>query len=585
MTNFHNPYNFVPALPRDSVKGELGDRSPVGHHAYLDHHWSGTIAVKLTTKTPLLIPDALKPGDEDSRGHKTFDLRKVNDLPYLPPTSIKGMLRSAYEAVTNSRLSVFAEHDKRLFYRMNASDGLSLVPARIEQGKVRLMMGTNLQLPTWDTQRQKWQLFGSMYAAWLPRYDRSTGEIARFAVQYPSGQLPEHNQHVSAWLEEYQKTTGDGRLIFKYWKVRKIVPYGNQLGREPQPGKEFRSHAPTGKQMISVEGYVCVTNANAQNKHDERVFFHKPNLSKKLLALESYVKADWEYLIDNYEELHKGKAPDCATQWSRHIINASSVRSLSDGTLCYALVEEDENGGDWIVVQLYPVMIARDIFPEPPTKLLAKALRPARLIENLSPADRVFGWVRQNDRNSNQSNGKVSAYKGQLRVHSVECVSTDSIQSFSEQGFPLAILGQPKPQQARFYAAKNQKGDAFADGTAKSEGYQEPSQGLRGRKVYPHHKDLPANHWENPQHDRTQQPNTQPPNNGHYQEYRRPKKDGQEQRDDQNRSIRAWVKQDVEFTFKIDVVNLSEVELGALLYLLDLPNDHYPSSVTLTRGI
>ncbi|HLO88054.1 MAG TPA: hypothetical protein VK203_24045, partial [Nostocaceae cyanobacterium] len=28
--DFHNPYNFVPALPRN-IKGELGDRPPCGH--------------------------------------------------------------------------------------------------------------------------------------------------------------------------------------------------------------------------------------------------------------------------------------------------------------------------------------------------------------------------------------------------------------------------------------------------------------------------------------------------------------------------------------------------------------------------
>lgn len=567
MTHFHNPYNFVPALPRTSVKGELGDRQPVGHHAYLDNCWTGTIAVKLTTKTPLLIPDALQPGDE-REGHKTYGLRKLDDLPYLPPTSIKGMLRSAYEAVTNSRLSVFVGHEKRLFYRMNASDGLSLVPARIEQGQVRLMMGTTSQLPTWNSNRQQWQISGAMYAAWLPRYDRNTGEIANFAVRYSDGQLPEHGQQVYMWLEEYQKTSRNGRPIFKYWKVSKIARNESQLGNQPTIGRAHGSHSPTGREMIRTMGYVCITNANAQKKHDERVFFHKSNLQSNLLTLEAYVKEDWQYLIDNYKELHEGKEPDCAREWSNHITNAANVRSLQDETLCYALVEEYD--GQWFVEQLYPVIIARDIFAEPPSELLDRSLRPADSVEKLSPADRVFGWVRQNDRDPQKSDDPVNAHKGQIRVHSVQCNSPDPIQRFGEQGFPLAILGQPKEQQTRFYAAQNQQGKAFADGTAKSEGYQDSSQGLRGRKVYPHHRDLPDSHWDHPECDRTQQQH-----NGHYHEYRRPKKDGQEQRDDQNRSIKAWVKQNQEFTFKIDVVNLSNEELGALLYLLNLPKDHY----------
>lgn len=37
-----------------------------------------------------------------------------------------------------------------------------------------------------------------------------------------------------------------------------------------------------------------------------------------------------------------------------------------------------------------------------------------------------------------------------------------------------------------------------------------------------------------------------------------------------SRSIQAWVKPEVKFKFTIDVVNLSSVELGALLWLLSL---------------
>src|SRR5580765_7272976 len=59
--DFHNPYNFIPAPPRDHIDGsksDLGDHMPVGHDSYKDDLWSGRIAVKLTTQTPLLIPDA-----------------------------------------------------------------------------------------------------------------------------------------------------------------------------------------------------------------------------------------------------------------------------------------------------------------------------------------------------------------------------------------------------------------------------------------------------------------------------------------------------------------------------------------------
>ena len=135
--------------------------------------------------------------------------------------------------------------------------------------------------------------------------------------------------------------------------------------------------------------------------------------------------------------------------------------------------------------------------------------------------------------------------------------------------FLWPFWGAPKPEQARFYIARDKNGQPLVANTDKAEGYQD-GQGLRGRKVYPHHQGLPDQHWKNPMSDRTQHPSQ----NGHFQEYRRPRKDG-EQRDDQNRSITDWVKQDVSFTARIDVTNLSEVELGALLYLLTFPENYF----------
>jgi CRISPR-associated protein (TIGR03986 family) len=581
VTDFHNPYNFVPALPRNSVKGELGDREPCGHHAYLDNHWSGTITVNLTTKTPLLIPDALKPGDEDGTGHKTYDLRKLNGMPYLPPTSIKGMLRAAYEAVTNSRLSVFVGHGDRLAYRMSTKMGLRMIPARIENNAIRLLPGNS------DI-KQDGSPDEVMYAAWLPRYSR--GRVSLDAVKYPDRSLPQHKQKVKAYVELIQHYRWDrGRNAhvpdFQYLRVLEVVRDRESLQKErlsPSSNKiDGRSYHQPLKKCMEISGYVYVSNANIDRKHDERIFFDASD-EPLIATLTPQLKQQWSQLITNYQTEHKDEicvkrknSPPALSYsfWSRHITHgqyelAEEEKNLTEGSLCYALV--DNSNGNPTVIGLYPVMISRELFDNAPDKLFHCSLRPAKELKLLSPADRVFGWVRQNDEKGKKNDAEIIAYKGQLRVHSVKCESADSIQTFGDDGFPLAILGQPKPQQTRFYAAKNEQGKAFEDGTAKGEGYQNSSQGLRGRKVYPHHKDLPNEHWNNPEHDRTQQVN-----NEHYQEYRRPKKNGQEQRDDQNRSIKAWVKPDTAFTFSIDVVNLSGVELGALFYLLDLPTEQY----------
>lgn len=138
---FHNPYNFVPAPPRKTNHPELGDHEPIGHHVLHPDRYTGVIRVKMRAVTPLLIPDAANAVDVGDE-HMSFPVRLDADgKPYIPPTSVKGMIRSAYEAITNSRLAVFpgteasgrrnaTGHGMRLAFRRPAR--VEVVPARVE---------------------------------------------------------------------------------------------------------------------------------------------------------------------------------------------------------------------------------------------------------------------------------------------------------------------------------------------------------------------------------------------------------------------------------------------------------------------
>lgn len=540
--NFHNPYNFIPALDRKTDDEKLGDcPKPVGHGCYHLDRWTGRIAVKLTTVTPLLIPDASEMSHDEESQHSTYPLRLgVDGKPYLPPTSLKGMLRSAYEAVTNSRLSVFFKHDRRLAYRMSAKRGTISKPARVEK------RGDRLYLRILEDS----SCVGG--AAKLPRYDKKgrapdKGE-RRKALKYRStNQLPQHGKPVFVQLSK--------------GKVTQIEP-----GDSPNlSGTNWK------------RSWACVTGANIGGKEYERVFID--NGDDRVIEVNKNMITLWEDLITDYQKTHekelqerkkKGKSPSDylgqepgQTAWSHHVRDKSAVE-FKEGTLCYVELEEGadlENLHPNDVVALQPVTISRRLYDTEPEKLLPKSLHPAQTKQELSPADRVFGWVNQNGQGS---------YKGNLRVHSVECQTpkSEAISEFGDLGVPLAILGEPKPAQTRFYCAEDKEGTPIKQGQSKEHGYSSKERGLRGRKAYPHHRDLPDGYWNKPTRDRTEVEM-----NGHYQEYRRPK--GEKERDSQNRSITAWVNPGTEFTFDIDVTNLSDVELGALLWLLSLPDHHY----------
>ncbi len=559
--DFHNPYNFVPAPPRNTQDPDLGDHEPVGHHRLFPDRYTGVIRVKMTAITPLLLPDAANATDIGD-GHKSFPVRLDADgKPYIPPTSVKGMLRSAYEAITNSRLAVFPGHEAsgsrdatghgaRLAFRRPAR--IDVVPARVEEceeDRVVIRILSQLWLKS---------------AAKLPRYearpqrtDNRKGE-SRAALRYPNNSLPQHGDHVVVRVE------ANGR-------VSEIRPYTQGMLTQGY-----------------YEGWVVITEPNINTKRYERVFVVTGR--DQQLTLENQeaqrIRQLWTELIENYQQTHvkdleqrdkRGQRPTDylgdkpgQTAWSRHIWDKEYVK-LKAGTLCYVRVENKTITG------VYPVTISRDLYSVSPLSLLPSSLRPATQIQELSPADRVFGWVNQE--------GK-GAYRGQIRIGPVVCQTSpdQAIEWFNkkkrnlygeeakqEPGLPLAILGQPKPQQARFYVANSPNGEAQENAITKEEAGYRPGKGLRGRKVYPHHRTLPPGYWDNAMEDRTQRAI----NGKYFQEYRRPMLNGKEQRDDQNRSIQGWVKPGTEFSFDIHIINLSKVELGALLWLLSLPKEHY----------
>ena len=535
--DFHNPYNFIPSPPRNTDHSELGDREPAGHGSYRKDHWSGRIAVQVRTVTPLLIPDASRE-QEDCNQHKIQPIREGPEgTPILPPTSIKGMLRAAYESITNSRLGVWQGHQDRLAYRMPA--GSTVFPARVERQNDTLFLRVMKK------------------AAKLPRYGKDKnlqsnesdkGENHQARKYEGSCELPQHRDPVWVRLNNKQIVT-------------EISP-NNGNG------------APNGKGW--QKGWVCVTGPNIQGKTNERVFIESQN--DKQHKVDGEIRDLWEELVRNYQQTHKqeleqrrraGHSPQAylgsepgRTGWSRHVWDSQEL-TLDEGTLCYVEFGKNNN-----IKSVQPVTISRRLYECSPEKLLDDSLKPAGSLKELSPADRAFGWVKPKGHGS---------YKGNVRVNHVVCQSNNAIerfgnpeQPFQEPGLPLQILGPPKPQQTRFYTAENKNGNPLQDKSAKARGYETLNRGLRGRKVYPHHRGLPEGHWSTPLEATTQQQH-----NGHYREYRRPPKENDEQRDSQNRSTQGWVKPGVTFTCNVDVTNLSSVELGALLWLLELPQDHY----------
>ncbi|HYH64766.1 MAG TPA: TIGR03986 family CRISPR-associated RAMP protein, partial [Urbifossiella sp.] len=551
---FAHPYYFLPLKDRTSFAGELADGPPAGHARYEPGRYSGTVRVRLTTETPLLVcdtdPTTVEECNQDGvpagqkKGHKTFAVRKDGDRPRLASSSVRGALRAAFEAVTNSRFGVFpfdpdtaGGHARRLGLRPPAQSGLITVPVRVEAHagglRARVLAGTTPLAADGRPANG-----APVPAACVAMYNRDWN--------VPNAAALRHGDAGWAFVGPWQHQR------FRFWNVEAVHVGPDRPTRPPttfRPGRQ-RAGQSDWDEARWCRGWVCVTHRNIDGKHDERFFFDEGE--PRYADLGPAAAADYAHLIRDYQEVHAEELrrgvtrppalkADC--RFSRHITHdlkhvAAAEREAADGTLAYAALRSE--GGRLVVAALYPVMISRRLHPRSPLDLVPKNLLPAVSEAQLSPADRVFGWVRQQV----APGGTEPAHRGHVRVGPVGCVTPNAVEDFPEP-VPLAILGQPKPAQGRFYLG-GADGRALPDRIDKEKaGYREGNR-VRGPKVYPHHRrGLDAETWR-----------------------------GRE-RSSQNRSVRGWVKPGVVFEFDLAVTNLTAFELGGLLWLLSLPAGHF----------
>ncbi len=523
--DFHNPYNFVPTRQRPD-QGELSDHVPDSLSRMHEDRFSGRMRVKWVAVTPLLVPDASRAGvTADDARHTTLPVRVDHDgHPYLAATSIKGVVRATVEALTNSRFGVAnaALSKDRLGLRRTTQQARDLIPVQLVEVDGRLRARAYRG-------RRHVPLDGVMAAAWLPFYGHR--------VLHADGTLPKHGQEVVAVIERNRHPRG-----FGYDKVVSL----HDANAQPVPGDG----------QFAFSGVVVVTGRGADNKHDERVFFDDRD-GPEFLEIGQDAEEHWRALMEDSTALLREAQSSPGPEWPLHLTDPGR-RIFGPGLLAYAEVE------DSIITKLLPTTVSRDLHPESPRQRIQDWVRPAKTAEELSLADRLFGWVRS-------GNGEgPGALRGRVRI--TPSVGDKEVREFD---MPLQILSTPKPQQGRFYLGKVDdtntglvsahdvgltKEQAGYRGAWLDKGGNHP----RGFKVYPHH----ANRVDPPG---AAEPYWSPTKDPLTTEFIRPRPtEGGDpaRRDSQNRSIQGWVEPGTSFEFDVWVDNLTQVELGALCYVL-----------------
>ena len=565
---FLNPYNFVSISPRPKAGTPLGDGRPPGHGRYHEDRWHGSIPVTITVRTPLLIPDhttaALR--QTDSRDTPPLDVRTDHqERPVLAGSAVKGMLRSAYEAVTNSRFGVFIG-DRPLAIRANANDALKLRPAHVVVGKDRLTLRWLASLRPNPPQNGVYP----QTAVWVP-----------ITLLNKAG--AKHGDTVEAWMHLFRWT--GGRRTAYVWRASEIAVTGKMLSAQgDEQSVRSRKLTPVNRPAVRVTAIVHRTHGRfpakpgaGQKKHDERLFVTKvidtqhatPEFHNT--ALTDELSASWRRVIDSFAAAHETE-PDLTSSYGTYVTDPQRWRVLRPGHTCYVEISSDRTNGKTAetITALLPAMIGRRPFPGTPGGNLPNEHHPPSALGELSPADRVFGWVRQLDGQAVERREPGLAYRGHLRIEpGNEQPGANSIdRSFTP--LRLTTLNSPKPEQFLFYLG-DKKGQPL-DGAAKqaNRGYRVehngPSKRLRGRKVYLTHRDVVGdkNYWT--PSDETSAPQLA---NGKYREYEAPEGSS----DKLVTTISSWVRPGTTFHYTIRFDNLNDLELGALLWLLTLDDD------------
>lgn len=168
--------------------------------------------------------------------------------------------------------------------------------------------------------------------------------------------------------------------------------------------------------------------------------------------------------------------------------------------------------------------------------LVPEHLRPCTDGGALCPACRTFGWVAREA--EAEPGRKAPAYRGRVRFGDAVFLQEDALVQ-PEKPRTLPALSTPRPGYVWFYLME-QSGRVSDGLDAEDAGYV-PGNAIRGRKLYWHHEPVE----EEERIDAT----------------------------DQNRSIRDWVRPEARAEFEVHFENLAPVELGALLWSLDLEGE------------
>jgi len=158
---FLNSYHFVPLKARDRSRDltleqfQRGELGAARHDRYVEQTHSGRIVCRLTAKSPLVVGAEQTPGDGEQPGR--VEPYRLGGEIAIPASTLRGMCSAVAEAASNSAPRILK--NRSLSYRQRMRDSLSAIGMVVMDARADKRWLIPLTLPTIAArQRDRWEV-------------------------------------------------------------------------------------------------------------------------------------------------------------------------------------------------------------------------------------------------------------------------------------------------------------------------------------------------------------------------------------------------------------------------------------------
>ena len=532
MRTFHHAYNGIPTLRSKEPFFLDAEPAPLDHLA--PDTYSGTLKLTIETKTPLIT------AWRDTNGRLVVPSASGNPDgattardAMIPATSLKGVLSSAFEAITQSRFRVFGDHtklpqfrytpdhkpkrqaaflrfdEKTMQWSLHIQD-YAILPDSIKSGVVfttknKEVIGGRTSIPVLDNKGEQ-------------KYDKN-GKPIHKQVQL------EHNTEdtasVNELLEELRKKTThltkiDSFDAFeqKFWRqkrmtVSKVAEIPICTPKHPESTGAIKEIRRTGwvvrLNTPDREGKLPDDKRLIDTKYNEYIFYAKRGKAVQIQLHPEEISrftdivlagARFQHQKEQNNDVHANGQHSLITRIISRIATRYGNHNLEDHLTqehIYQALIEDATAEPGIPVfttnhrhigrEIVYSYLGRSISLSSisPSEIADRTdVRPAHSFQEATAADRLWGFVTQGT-----SDDFSPALKGRIYLENAH-LCADDLKRMDKGGWVPSILASPKPSTAQPYL-RSMAGDGIFE-LERSQCFT--SQQSLIRKTYPTHRFL-----------------------------------------------------------------------------------------------